>query len=69
MRLRDYLKEHGIKTVPFAKLIGIHPTLMRGVRSGTRRLPLKYWRKIVKITENKVKLEDLYDVAYPKTKR
>ena len=61
MKLKDYIKKYGFRKGWFADQIGIHPTFFSDCLGGRRRIPRKYWKKIVELTQKKVKIEDLFD--------
>ncbi|HDZ25426.1 MAG TPA: XRE family transcriptional regulator [Candidatus Aminicenantes bacterium] len=65
MKLREYLKEYGIRKTWFAKKIGINPTSLSDALGGRKKIPEKYWKKIVRLTQKKVKIEDLFNDSYP----
>lgn len=64
-KLKEYLDKNGIRITWFAEQIGIHRNALAEAVYGRRPIPAKYWKKIVILTENQVKLEDLVNEAYP----
>jgi len=65
MRLKCYLHMKGIKIKSFAMRAGVNSNLLSDALAGRRRIPPKHWRRIARLTNQTVKLEDLYNEAYP----
>ncbi len=59
MQLKEYVETYGIKQAWLAKQIGINRRALNYVLMGHRRLPRKYWTKLILITEGKINIEDL----------
>lgn len=61
MKIKEYLEYHGLKQKWLADKIGMSSSHMSQVIRGVVKVPKKYMKKIVEVTDNEVTLEDLLD--------
>jgi transcriptional regulator with XRE-family HTH domain len=71
MKLRQYLKEEGIKQEPFARKVGVSPYTLRCAMNGTREMPLSLACRIEDVTRGfdgkpQVTCRDLVNPLYIK---
>ena len=59
MKLLEYIENYAIMKKKFAEKIGMHHVQFYEIVNGKQRVPEKYMKKIVKVTEGKVTLTDL----------
>jgi hypothetical protein len=60
MKLSEFLDEFGFRQGWFADKIGMHRSAFNECLRGKKRFPQKYWKKIIEMTNKKVKIEDLF---------
>ena len=65
MRLVDYLKANNLNRSQFAKMLGISPTHMSDICNKKRNPSLTLTRRIIKITNGKVSIGDLFNPEAP----
>lgn len=66
MKLKEYLKEEGIKQMVFSQKVGVTPYTMRCILSGSRDLHLSLACRIEDLTNGQVKCRDLVNPVYIK---
>ncbi len=63
MKLKEYFEKTGVQKNWFAKKIGIDIQTFYVIVGGKKKLPMKYWKKVILVSEGKIKLEDLAQEA------
>ena len=61
MKLKDYLREHGIRQQDFADSIGVSIHAIRGYVMGIKTPSLRNMQKIRKITDYLVDIDDFLE--------
>lgn len=61
MKLKEYFDKNGISKRWFAVKIGINPSHFYEIVNEKKRVPEKYMKKIVKLTEEKISIKDLME--------
>lgn len=59
MNICEYLKKHGISQKWFASQLGLAPSYICSICKGRKKMPKKYWTKVIFLTKGEVSLEDL----------
>mgnify|MGYP001608443396 CR=1 FL=1 len=62
-KIRIFLEEKGMLKNAFARKVGMSQVQMYAILSKRRKVPRKYWKKIIKFTEKKIKIEDFLDMG------
>jgi len=65
MKLVDYLKKEGITHERFAEMVGVSRAYITTIISGRRTPSPALIKKVQKITNNKVGLDDLFSPKAP----
>lgn len=60
-KLKKYLEEKGIQHKWFAEKIGMRPSYLYAILAGRRKVPKKYWKAIILITNHTFTVEDFLD--------
>lgn len=60
-KLRLYIEGKGIKQIWLAKQLGIDPRQLNSYLKGRESMPVKYWRKIIEVTQGEIILADLLE--------
>lgn len=58
-KLAKYCEDHGIKKRWLAGKIGIHPVNLDHWMYGSRKIPPKYWEKVINLTHGNIEFYDL----------
>jgi hypothetical protein len=62
MKIKEYLDKFGVKQTWFAQQLGITSQMFNHILAGRKKLPKKYWTKIILISNGHVHIEDLIDL-------
>lgn len=62
MQIKEFLQKFGVKQTWFAEQLGITAGMLNHIVAGRKKLPKKYWTKIILISNGNIKIEDLIDL-------